>query len=175
MTYTYTENAVSPTAEAFVPSYQRKTVKTKKVKTWMVLAPIAGVVLIGGAAAMLMNSGGESVQPLAEPAVAPAIVQPAPLAATPLSSTPVETMTAPAAVTPAPVPVARQAEPVRRAAPAPATTEAQAPVEPTGPRAYEAAPMTATPAPTAQAPSVVAPAPARAAPAPAPRITVQPL
>jgi hypothetical protein len=146
MSYTYTQDIDASEAETtFVPSYARKSVKTKKVKTWMVLAPIAGVALIGGAAALLLNSGGE-VQPLAEPAVAPAaIAQPAPLSSTPVAQ---PMMTAPAASsamtsapggrTEAPAAPARRAEaaPVRRASAAPAATPTTAtPAEPTGPRA----------------------------------------
>lgn len=175
MSYTYTQEVLAPNAEdSFVPSYARRTVKSKKVKTWMVLAPIAGLALIGGAAAMLMTSSDE-VQPLAEPAVAPAAVsQPAPLSSTPvtraspIASTPA-TSKAPAATaraTRAEAPatrVVRRSEPaqVRSASPAPGVTETistpriTTPTEAGGPRPYEAAP-----APTAETPApaiVVAP------------------
>ena len=71
MSLTYPEPPVSNTAEAeYVPSYARKPVRRKKVRSWMILAPIGGVVLIGAAAAMLMNPG-EPAAPLAEPDVAP--------------------------------------------------------------------------------------------------------
>ena len=180
MSYTYTQDIDAPEAETtFVPSYARKSVKTKKVKTWMVLAPIAGVALIGGAVALLLNSGGE-VQPLAEPAVAPAVAQPAPLSSTPVAqpmmSAPAASSampSAPAARTEAPAALARRAEaaPVGRASAAPAATSTTAtPAEPTGPRAYESAPMAASPAPV-QAPAVTA-APSST---PAPAIVVAPL
>jgi hypothetical protein len=188
MSYTYAQENVANEAEpVFVPSYARRSAaKPKKFKTWMVLAPIAGVVLVGGAAVMLMNSGGEAAQPLAEPAVAPAVIAPA----APLSSTPAPVTAAPAATVAAtPAPVVREAEPVRRAAPAPVRRTApvasrvEAPVEPTGPRAYQAspsatpslnAPVTAAPAPRIATPPVVAPAPVTATP-PAPSIPVSPL
>ncbi len=191
MSYTYTQEVLTPEAETtFVPAYARKPARTKKVKTWMVLAPVAGLVLIGGAAVMLMNSAGQT-EPLAEPAVAPtAVAESALLSSTP---TPMATSTpqAPVAVTPpvvtsAPVapaarPVTRQAEPVvRRAAAAPvpaAEPRVDTPVEVTAPRPYEASPMTAAPrveAPAAAAPVVVAPAPVPIAP-PVPSVPIAPL
>lgn len=176
MSYTYTQEMADSEADTtFVPSYARKTVKTKKIKTWMVLAPIAGVALIGGAAALLINSSGE-VQPLSEPAVAPAaLAQP-----TPISSTPAEPMmtapapqaeAAPAGRAETPAPVRRvAATPVRRAAPAPAATQT-APAEPAGPRAYQDTAPAVSPAASTAAPSTsTAPAPV-----PAPAIVVSPL
>lgn len=180
MSYTYTQDTMAPEAEAvFVPSYARRSVKTKKVKTWMVLAPIAGVLLIGGAAAMLMNSGGDNAQPLAEPEAAPMAMQPSTVTPTPLSSTPEASTPAPVvaavAPTPAAAPVTRQAQPARRAEAVPVRRVApttprvqsaprvQAPVEPTGPQSYQAAPSVSAPvAPVASTP-------------PAPSISVSPL
>lgn len=186
MSYTYTQEIAAPEADTtFVPSYARKSVKPKKFKTWMVLAPIAGIALIGGATAMLMNSGGE-VQPLAEPAATPAaVIQPAPLSSAPLTSAaPVQVPVMDAQPAPTSVaPVARLAEPVRQTAAAPArravaapvvTPTVQAPVEATGPRAYEASPTVASP--TTAAPTTATPAsPAPVAAAPAPNISVAPL
>ena len=40
---------------AFVPRYARPTKSKKAVKTWMILAPIGAVVLLGSAAAMMMR------------------------------------------------------------------------------------------------------------------------
>ena len=40
---------------AFVPRYARPTRSKKAVKTWMILAPIGAVVLLGSAAAMMMR------------------------------------------------------------------------------------------------------------------------
>ena len=72
--------------EEFVPVYARRgraaRGSQKKVRTWMILAPIAGVALIGGGALMLMNNGGAETTPLAEPAVAPAA---APITAAPVA------------------------------------------------------------------------------------------
>ena len=178
MTYTYTQDTLAPVSveqdAVFTPSYVRRPVKQKKLKTWMVLAPIGALALIGGAATMLLT-GGDEAQPLAEPA--PTAVASTPLApvtvSPPLSSTPVAT---PAPVAVAPAPVAREAAPVRRAAPvtrsAPAADispapSVQAPAEPTGPQAYSPS----VSAPTAS-PAVATPAPVTP---PAPAITVQPL
>ena len=188
MTYTYTQDTTAspidrqPVATeqdaVFTPSYARRPVKQKKLKTWMVLAPIGALALIGGAATMLLT-GGEEAQPLAEPApitvastpLAPATVSP------PLSSTPVASTPAPVAVAPAPATVVRESAPVRRAAPvnrtAPvrettAASRTRAPVEPTGPQTYSSSGASPIQSPT------VAPTPAPVTP-PAPAITVQPL
>lgn len=169
MSVTYTDGRmsdVSTTQDAFVPRYARAKRAKKGVRTWMILAPIGALVLVGGGAAMMM-SGGDS-QPLVEPAPTPAVQPltsvPAPLessaASAPLTANAIE----PAA---APVPVVREATPAaaptpapvtqRRAipTPAPADTPAAAPreavVEPTGPRPYTAeAGATTAPAPAIQ-------------------------
>ncbi|CAN5237527.1 hypothetical protein BH10PSE2_BH10PSE2_00410 [soil metagenome] len=81
----------------YVPSYARRPAKAKKVRTWMILAPIAAVALIGGGAYMLMNSGSDPA-PLAEPAT--------PVAMAPATSPvvqPAQTTVAAPAVTTAPV------------------------------------------------------------------------
>ena len=167
----------TPRAEAdFVPAYARKPARQKKIKSWMVLAPIGAIVLLGGGAAMLMSDGSETT-PLVEPATPAPVVQ-APVLATvdPLTTTAMTPVTAPAEVVPAPVvapaPVARRAEPVRRAtapvAPRVAPAAEVAP-EPTGPRAYSASPSTVAPAVTP------APAATTSAAPPAPSIQTQPL
>lgn len=179
----------------YVPVYARtgraKSVKGgKKIKTWMILAPVGAVVLIGGAVAMMTMGGGEEPAPLAEaPTTAPVL---APLTAAPatglvdggLGAAPTTSASTPAPVDvapAAPAPVVREAAPVRRAAPAPVTQRRAAPepvatppaaapevVAPSGPQPYSASP--ASPTSTLDAPSVPAPATP-----PAPAITVQPL
>ncbi|MGQ2991274.1 MAG: hypothetical protein ACT6RD_11440 [Brevundimonas sp.] len=189
MSLTYPEPPVSNTAEAeYVPTYARKPVRRKKVRSWMILAPIGGVVLIGAAAAMLMNPS-EPATPLAEPETAPAA---SPMAMAPTASADVVAMetaptAAPAPIAPAPAasraePV--RAEPIRRAATvqrpvqrqaAPAV-EAAPTVEPTGPRPYTADPATSTSNRTPATPSTTTPAPTAPAPTPpAPAIATQPL
>ena len=178
MTYTYTQDTLAPVSieqdAVFTPSYARRPVKQKKLKTWMVLAPIGALALIGGAATMLL-SGGDEAQPLAEPA--PTAVASTPLApasvSPPLSSTPVAT---PAPVAVAPAPVMRESAPVRRTAPVTRSASAaeaapaprvEAPAEPTGPQAYSPSVAAPTSSPTVPTPAPVTP--------PAPAITVQPL
>jgi hypothetical protein len=185
MSVTYTEDTVSPIADdTYVPAYARKPVRQKKVRTWMVLAPIAAVALIGGGTFMLINNGGETAQPLVEPAAAPAASPMSPaVSATEAAAAPMTAAAAPApvAAASAPAPVVREAAPVRRAAPVArresasvtAAPRVETPAQPSGPQPYAAATSslnTATPAPAVAAPAVT-PAPAPAAPA----IVVQPL
>ncbi|MET0445611.1 MAG: hypothetical protein ABW151_13645, partial [Pseudorhodoplanes sp.] len=62
MSVTYTDDTVAPTSEnVYVPSFARRPAKQKKVRAWMILAPIAAVALIGGGAAMLMFGFSESI------------------------------------------------------------------------------------------------------------------
>lgn len=179
MSITYTDDQNTQTETAFVPSYARRSARPKKVRTWMVLAPIGAIALIGGGALMLMNGPSSAPAPLAEPA-APAVaslpvnpaVTPMTNAMTPLAPlatpTPVEAAQVTREVAPAPrtAPV-RRAAPVVRAEPTtPPTPRIETPAEPTGPRAYSASP--------AVTPSTSAPVTAPAAP-PAPAISVQPL
>lgn len=181
MPVTYTDNTVAPSADdAFVPAYARKPARQKKVRTWMVLAPIAAVALIGGGAYFLMN-GGENAQPLVEPAATPVSSPTAPT--TEAAAAPMTTAATPAPVMAAsvPTPAVRETAPVRREAPVAArresapvasTPRAQAPVQPSGPQPYAAATSslnTATPSPRVATPSAPAPTPA------APAITVRPL
>jgi len=161
--------------EAFVPVYARRG-KARggqgKIRTWMILTPVA-VLVLGGIGAMLVMQGPEEASaPLAEPA----------LTAPVLSATPTGTAAVPlnTASTPAPVvaaPVVRDAAPLRRIAPASAPalraavrvpTPAPAiaarvatptPVAPTGPQAYTPAPAAASTATLNRAPATPAPAP----------------
>jgi len=173
MSVTYTDDTVTPINEdVYVPAFSRRPAKQKKVRAWMILAPIAAVALIGGGAAMLMSSGGEPAQPLAEPAPAPTpMVQPTPIAPAPVAAAPVEATPAPVVREAAPAPVARrEAAPVRSAPRAAPRVEAPAP---TGPQPYSGATSSlnaTTPAPRIVTPSIPAPTPA-----PAPVIVVQPL
>lgn len=164
MSVTYSEsnpNVPLSTEETFVPSYARGSRKKKSVKTWMILAPIGALALLGGGAALMMSDQPEAAA-LAEPATLSA---PLPAA----TSTPVESSSLPsnAVIEPAatpPAPVVREAAPtpppavrarnvqpsraVRPAeAPAPVVRDA-APVQPSGPTPYVApstTPSTATP------------------------------
>ena len=178
MSFTTTEPTTPPLAEAdYTPVYARRGTRQKKIRSWMILAPIGAVVLIGGAALILTN-GDEEAQPLVEPETASVM---APIVNTPA---PLETASAPLvpAATPAPVQVARDPAPLRRVTPvatparraAPAVTaqapapRVQAPAEATGPQPYSAGPS--TPLSAAPAPSAPAPVAPRA-----PVIVVQPL
>lgn len=183
MTYTTPETGagrVETDGEVFVPSFARTRRNSKKpVKTWMILAPIGAVVVLGAVGVMLMGGGDEAAAPrVAEPqtAVAQPLAAQAPMDQV---ETPVAPVEAAPAVEPAPAPVARRAAaPARsapRAAPAPVVRE-EAPPEPTGPRPYSAAPSASNPtAPAIQtAPLNSAPATPQATP-PTPAISVQPL
>jgi hypothetical protein len=147
----------------FVPRYAQSRHKSNKpVKTWMVIAPIGALAVIGTAAALMMG-GGEQAAPAAPvesvSTLAPA-TQTAPTAlapvATPLAEpTPVQ---APVQAAPAAEPTPRRAEPApRRAAPAVERPAArvETPAEPTGPQPYSVASTPAlNTAPAASAPSV---------------------
>jgi hypothetical protein len=175
MTVTYTDDTARNEPmieEVFVPRYARTGKSRSKggIRTWMILAPVGALALIGGGVAVMM-SGETGNEPLvAREAPAP-LVQPA---------VPLESSTAPAALVTgdlpggatvtetAPAPVVREAPPAppaaiqrrqpveRRAAPAePVPAVEQAPTEPTGPQPYAASPAPASAAP---APNIV-PAP----------------
>ena len=193
MSMTYANaNTEARTEETFVPRYARNTKAKKSVKTWMILAPIGAVVLLGSGVAMMMGGGEQAAPATSTEAEAPAM-QTAPAAMTAaetpvMPAAPMETASAPAAApTPAaPAPVARRAEPraepvARRAAPAaerPAAARVETPAVPTGPQPYAApsVPEVSTSqlntAPAAA--STPAPVATPAQPA-APAITVQPL
>lgn len=187
MSVTYTEDRIDPvTEETFVPVYARRGSSAKSkggLKTWMILAPLGAIAVIGGGALMLMGGSNEADEAaLVEPAsTAPVLpLAPTETAAAPLTSAatpaPVEVAAQPAA---APAPAVREAAPVRRAAaPAPAarraapapTPRVETPAEPTGPRSYSA------PAASTPSTSTLNTSPATPAPAPrAPVISTQPL
>lgn len=188
MTYADTKTEIR-TEDAFVPRYARPTKSRKSVKTWMILAPIGAVVLLGSGVAMVMGGGEQAAPPPATEATTPAM-QTAPAAMTaaetPVTPTaPIETAQAPAAApTPAAsAPVARRAEPraepvVRRAAPVAerpaATPRVEVPARPTGPQPYAAATSPAAGTSQLNTAPTTAPTSAQAQP-PAPTITVQPL
>lgn len=170
MTVTYTDDTLRNepmTEEVFVPRYARTGKSRSKggIRTWMILAPVGALALIGGGAAVMM-SGETGSEPLVAPAAPVPLVQP---------TVPLESSTAPAALSTgdlpggvtltgtAPAPVVREAPPAppaaiqrrqpveRRAAPIePAPVGEQAPAELPGPRPYAAspAPASATPAPS---------------------------
>ncbi|MEQ7154065.1 hypothetical protein [Brevundimonas aurifodinae] len=176
MTVTYTDDTARNEPmieEVFVPRYARTRKSRSKggIRTWMILAPVGVVALIGGGAAVMM-SGETGNEPLVAREAPVPLVQPA---------VPLESSTARAALSTddlpggvtltetAAAPVVREAPPTRpaaiqrrqpverRAAPAePAPVMEQAPTEPTGPQPYVATtPTIDAPAP---APSIV-PAP----------------
>ena len=91
MSVTYPQDRADAAGEeTFVPVYARTKAQLRRkggMRTWMILAPI-GVLVIGGAAAMmLMNGGGDVAEaPLAEAAATSAADTPAPsIAPLPLS------------------------------------------------------------------------------------------
>lgn len=181
MSVTYTDNTLNNTNDTtdFVPAYARGTRRKKPVRTWMILAPIGALALIGGGAAMMLQ-GGESPTPLAEPA--PVAAQP--LAVQPLTpAAPLESSTLPdnasasiAPPTPAPVVSERRADPApvvqrrqsapveRRAEPVQAAPSVETAPEPIGPQPYTAT-QSLNAAPTAPTTAPAAPAPATRAPA----------
>lgn len=167
--------------EPFVPVYARRGRARGgqgKVRTWMILAPVAVLTLGGVGAFMVMNGGEEASAPLVEPA--------ATLPVLPATPAPVEPAVAPSG-TAAPAPVvtaaspARDAAPLRRVAPTPARRTA-APATVAAPRAEPSAPAVATgsrpyePAATDPATTTLNTVPANPAPTPAaPVIIVEPV
>lgn len=168
--------------EAFVPVYARRGRARGgqgRVRTWMILTPVAVLVLGGIGVVMAMNGGEEASGPLAEPAATAPV----------LSAMPTETAVAPLASASAPepvvapAPVVSEAAPLRRPAAAPAPREAirapaptaaaapraasPEPTVPTGPQPY-------TPAPASPSTSTLNTAPATPAPTPPPVIIVEP-
>ena len=138
--------------EPFVPVYARRG-KARggrgKIRTWMILTPVAVLALGGIGAMMVMNDSEEASAPLTEPAATAPVLPIAPpvTAAAPLTT----------ASTPEPVvvvPVVRDAAPLRRIAPAPARREAVRTPTPA------ATPRVVTPAPAATGPQSYTPAPA---------------
>ena len=191
MTYAQTNPAIASTDTVggatdgvFVPRYAQTRRKKKPVRTWMIVAPIGALAVIGTAAA-LMTGGGETApspsatvrtDQAAPAGLGAASAQPAAavsvLPAEPLQAKPVQ-----AAPAPARAPAARagtgQAT-ARRAAPATAESpvvrvETQA--EPAGPRPYVASPAAPTANATRAEPAIQTPA----APVQVPAVAVQPL
>lgn len=180
-------NARPETVEKpFVPVYARRGKAARrgagKIPAWMVLAPV-GVIALGAIGAMmLMDDGGETIAPLAEPAATAPVVNATPLTrAAPLGAAPTP---APVTAAAAPAPVAREAAPARRAAaPAPVRRSTTSPAPATRvvtpaprPASTPATSSTATlnTAPTPSAPVVmVTPTPGPTPPAPV--IVVEPL
>ena len=166
---TYTETPAR-SEEAYVPVYARsrsRKARRSGVRSWMILAPI-GVLVLGGAAAMMLMDSGREAPALAEPAAtAPVMPAAAPAAlnagAAPAPA-PVEAAPLPREAAPAPAPV-RRAAPARRTAPTPARREA-------APAA--AAPEAAAAVETSETTVTLNTAPA-ASEAPPPRIVVAPL
>jgi hypothetical protein len=152
--------AVRP--EPFVPVYarDRRSLRSRKsgVKTWMILAPVA-VLVLGGSAALLMMGERDNAAPapLAEPAATAPVLPAQPLLTetAPVEIAPVAEATpapAPLVRRTAPAPARRSAAPVRASTPAPApAARVVAPAEPTGPQPYTAT-LNTTPA---QAPAPV--------------------
>lgn len=182
MTYANANTEARAEDTTFVPRYARTTKSKKSVKTWMILAPIGAVVLLGSGVAMMM--GGEQAAPAQPAETAVPAMQTAPAAMTaaqaPVTPAPAEVAPTPAP-TPAaaPAPVARRAEPVaRRATPAverPAAARVETPATPSGPQPYTApAASTSSTSRLNAAPAASTPAPVVTTPA-APAITVQPL
>jgi hypothetical protein len=137
--------------EPFVPVYARRG-KARggqgRIRTWMILTPVAVLVLGGIGAILVTDSSGAASAPLAEPAATAPVL---PIAAT---VTTTRRLTGPS--TPDPVaaaPAIRDSTPLRRIAPAPARREAVRSPEPA------ATPRTLTPAPAATGPQSYTPAP----------------
>lgn len=171
----------------YTPVYARGKTRRKKggVKTWMILAPVGGAVLLGGAVMMLMYPSNEAA-PLPEsetPAVsamAPIAAQPALLDITAPAAEVAPVVPNPAAAAPVmSAPVAQEAPPARRAQSTPARRAAEPAVAeravevaesavPAGPRPYSGTATLNTTAPVASTPAPVTQPPA-------PAISVQPL
>lgn len=171
--------------EPFVPVYARRG-KARggqgKIKTWMILTPVAVLALAGIGAMLVMQGDEESSTPLAEPAATAPVLPIAPtgaaISALTTASTPEPVVAAPVVrdaaplrrITPAPAPARRNA--VRTPTPAPAATPrvvTPAPVA-TGPQAYTPAPAAPSTATLNRAPAT--PAPATPAPAPTPPVII---
>ena len=172
--------------EPFVPVYARRA-KARggrgKIRTWMILTPVAVLTLGGIGAMMLMNGSEEAAAPLVEPAATAPVLPIAPAAT---ATAPLTTMSTPEPV--AATPVAREAAPLRRAAPTPAPARREtvrtpdpapaaaaravtpAPTAPTGPQAYT--PATAAPSTSTLNTAPATPAPATPAPASTPPVII---
>ena len=160
ITYPHDQPPHAPIEDApekpFVPVYarDRRGARSRKggVKAWMIMAPVAVLVLGGATALLVMGDRGEvAPAPLAEPAATAPVLPTQPLLApvAPVEATPVAEITAaPAPVVrrTTPAPARRAAAPVRPATPAPASTpRVVVPAEPATPQPYTAA-LNTTPA-----------------------------
>jgi hypothetical protein len=169
------------THEPFVPVYARRGKAgggQGPVKTWMILTPVA-VIVLGGIGAMLLLSGTEDpAAPLIEPAQTGPVLSAMPVEAPAVAMAPPVIPAAtpePVAATP---PMASASQRNRTATPRP-TPERAAPVRaaepeapaPTGPRAYS--PATTAPSTSALTTAPVRPA-AGSSSVPAPIIVIQP-
>lgn len=76
MTYANANTEARAEDTTFVPRYARTTKSKKSVKTWMILAPIGAVVLLGSGVAMMM--GGEQAAPVQPAETAAPAMQPPP-------------------------------------------------------------------------------------------------
>ena len=167
--------------EPFVPVYARRG-KARggqgKIKTWMILTPVAVLALAGIGAMLVMQGAEEASTPLAEPAATAPVL---PIAPTGGALAPLTTASTPEPVVAAPM--VRDAAPLRRIAPAPARREAVRTPTPaatprvvtpapaaTGPQAYTPAPAASSTATLNRAPAT--PAPATPAPAPTPPVII---
>lgn len=141
--------APTPTAESapYTPVYARSGKARngrKAVKTWMILAPIGAVVLIGGAVAMAI--GGQASEPLGAPVSVEPTVMAAPIMAVPLTDTAPAALVPPAPpvavaettpeVRPAALPRSRTSMVSTRAAVTPVVAPAEPAPTPAGPQPY---------------------------------------
>lgn len=182
-----TDTVGGATDGVFVPRYAQTRRKKKPVRTWMIVAPIGALAVIGAAAALMTGGGETAPSPSAtvrtdqaapaglgaasaQPAAAVSVLQAEPVQATPVQATPVQ-------AAPARAPAARAGTgraTARRAAPATAESpvvrvETQA--EPAGPRPYVASPAAPTANATRAEPAIQTPAALVQVPA----VAVQPL
>lgn len=194
MTYAQTNPAIASTDTVggatdgvFVPRYAQTRRKKKPVRTWMIVAPIGALAVIGTAAALMTGGGETAPSPSAtvrtdqaapaglgaasaQPAAAVSVLQAEPVQATPVQATPVQ-------AAPARAPAAR-AGTGQATAPRAAPTTAESPVvrvetqaEPAGPRPYVASPAAPTANATRAEPAIQTPA----VPVQIPAVAVQPL
>jgi len=165
VTLTYTDNRARPYGDAaareepFVPVYARtrsRKARSAGVRSWMILAPV-GVLVLGGAAAMMLMDGGREAPALVEPAATAPVLPATPTVLTPaIPAAPLEAAPSPRTSAPA--------ASAQRGAPAPRELQGESATAPAE-RAVESSRTTITlnTAPTA----VETPPP--------PRIVVEPL
>lgn len=168
--------------EPFVPVYARRG-KARggqgPVKTWMILTPVAVLVLGAVGATLVMSGNEEAPVPLVEPAATAPVLSAAPAPAETAAPLARASEPAPAVATPAVretsrprlAPVRHSAAPPRPAAAA-ARTATPAPAVPAGPRPYLAPSMAPSTSTLNTAPASTAPTPSPAPPPPV--IVVEP-